>query len=279
MTLHGRPSVSKYDDPSWYEQPEKQDNDPLDDLSSSATAGNDASSQEQTSMRSSIAEPQPSRDKRWHIFGQPVRRLIVIAALLIIAFLAGWFSHQAATGSFNPSDQSQSYANLIQQAWTIIDQNYVDRKAIDYKLMSYDAIQAMLAVLKDTGHTRFLTPTDVQSENQDLSGMFVGVGISIAQDTKSKQFIIASVIPGSPAEKAGLKRGDIIIAVNGTSTASKDLDTVRSVIHNGNAGTTVSITVKRPPTNQTLTIKVTRAAFNIPNVIMHYIAPDHIAQI
>src|SRR5205085_7883484 len=94
-----------------------------------------------------------------------------------------------------------------------------------------------------------------------------------------KQFVIASVIPGSPAEKSGLKREDIITAVNGASTAGKDLTTVQALIHNGNAGTTVSITVQRPSTKRTLTIKVTRAQFDIPNVIMHYIAPDHIAQI
>jgi len=54
---------------------------------------------------------------------------------------------------------------------------------------------------------------------------------------------------------------------------------VQAIRQNGNAGTTVSITVQRPSTKQTLVIKVTRAQFDIPNVIMHYITPDHIAQI
>lgn len=272
--------MSTYDDPRWYEQPEQQNNNPgveHSNLNPPATAGDTASSQG-ASKGTTSSNSQPSHD-RWYRFGRPLGQFIVIGALMVIAFLGGWFGHQLMGNSFNLSNKSKSYESLIEQAWTLIDQNYVDRSAVNYQQMSYDAIRAMLADLKDTGHTRFLTPADVQSENQDLSGTFVGVGISIVQDSKTKQFVIASVIPGSPAEKSGLKRGDIITAVNGTSTAGKDLNTVQSTIHNGNAGTSVTITVQRPPTNQTLTIKVTRAQFDIPNVIMHYIAPDHIAQI
>jgi len=193
--------VSTYDDPRWYEQPEQQHNDlevehgdlnpPL------ATAGDEASSQG-ASVRTSSSHHRPPRDK-WYRFGRPLGQFIVVAALMVIAFLGGWFSHQLAGSTFNLSDKSKSYESLIEQAWTAIDQNYVDRKAVNYQQMSYDAIRAMLAVLKDTGHTRFLTPADVQSENQSLSGTFVGVGISIVQESKTKKFVIASVIPGSPA--------------------------------------------------------------------------------
>src|SRR5207248_504645 len=176
------------------------------------------------------------------------------------------------------SNQSQSYSNLVQQAWTIIDQHYVDRKAVNYKEMSYQAIQAMLNVLHDKGHTRFLTPQDVQNENQQLSGTFTGIGIYIHQDQKTKQIIITDPIPGSPAEKAGFKHGDIIVAVNGVSTAGKDIAGVRSLIQ-GKAGTSVKITIHRPSTRQTLTINVAREEITVPNVIMHYIAQDHIADI
>src|SRR5437763_1783916 len=146
---------------------------------------------------------------------------------MIIAFLGGWFGHQVYTNaSFNSSDQSKNYANLFQQAWNTVDQNYVDRNAINYKEMSYKAISAMLGVLHDTGHTRFLTPQDVQSEKQQLSGTLVGIGAVVMQDTKTKEIIITSTVSGAPAEKAGMKRGDIIVAVNGVSAVGKDRNTV-----------------------------------------------------
>src|SRR6266478_848162 len=212
---------------------------------------------------------------RRRIFGQ----IVVVLALMAIAFLAGWFGHQAYSNtSFNPNNQSKSYQNLFDQAWNIVDQNYVDRKAVNYKQMSYQAIQAMLGVLHDTGHTRFLTPQDVQAEHQQLSGTLIGVGIYLRQDASTKQLTITSTISGTPAQKAGLKRGDIIMAVNGTSVAGKDLNTVSSLIQ-AQAGTNVSITIKRPSTNQTLTFTMKRKEITVPSVAMYYIADAHIAHI
>src|SRR5947209_2295911 len=74
------------------------------------------------------------------------------------------------------------------------------------------------------------------------------------------------------------KNRHIIVAVNGVSTAGKDIAGVSALIQ-GKAGTSVSVTVQRPSTQQTLTIKVVRAEINVPSVLMHYIAQDHIADI
>ncbi|HEV2581692.1 MAG TPA: S41 family peptidase, partial [Ktedonobacteraceae bacterium] len=157
-------------------------------------------------------------------------------------------------------------------------QNYVDRKAINYQEMSYDAIRAMLADLHDKGHTYFLSPDELKAQQQELSGSSSGIGIYIQQDPKTNNIIIEATVPGAPADKAGFKSGDIIKAVDGTSTAGKSMDAVHALI-DGKVGTTVAITVLRPSTGQTLTIKVQRANFTIPNVILHYIAETHIAHI
>src|SRR5262249_45579551 len=138
-----------------------------------------------------------------HRYRRAFAQTVLTITLLVIAFLSGWFGRQGFINTFISGNQSQSYSNLIQQAWNDVDQNYVDRKAVNYKQMSYQAIRAMLDVLHDTGHTRFLTPADVQAENQNLSGIISGgIGISLPSDENPKQFIILSVIPGSPAEKA-----------------------------------------------------------------------------
>ena len=276
--------MSSYDDPRWYEQQPVQNE--SNDVSSQPPAYSEVGSLPQYQMsdngivtqpRTGPYPPQFSPElgrRRLRGFG----RSVLLVALLLIAFVGGWFANQTYSNSFNPSNQSQSYSNLIQQAWTIVDQHYVDRKAVNYKEMSYKAIQAMLDVLHDKGHTRFLTPQDVQTENQQLTGTFTGIGIYIHQDQKTKQVIITAPIPGSPAEKAGFKHGDIIVAVNGVSTAGKDIAGVSALIQ-GKAGTSVSVTVQRPSTQQTLTIKVVRAEINVPSVLMHYIAQDHIADI
>ncbi len=272
--------MSRYDDPRWYEE---QDANPspvpqpaFDNFSqypypSIPPSENDVS-QRQNRTAQRLA---PTSGRR---FQQTLGRFLTLVAIVVVAFIGGWFSHQFFGDSFNQSDQSKAYAQLFQQAWTTVDQNYVDRKAVNYKQMSYTAIKAMVDSLNDTGHTRFLTPEQVQAENQQLSGSFTGIGIYLRQDPTTKQLIITSPIPGSPAEKAGLKHGDVIVAVNGTSTVGKDVAGVSTLIQ-GPEGTPVAITVQRAGSPQPITIQVTRAKIQVPNVLMHYMPDSHIAHI
>ncbi len=273
--------MSSYDDPRWYEEPEQDNIHPSlrqhptsDDFNPPPPverSGSNAFMQHGATEQGFYSAP---KQRYTRVF----TRAVLIITLLAVAFLGGWFGHQSFTNTFISSSQSQSYANLIQQAWSDIDQNYVDRKAVNYQQMSYQAVRAMLDVLHDKGHTRFLTPADVRSENQQLSGTFTGIGIYLRQDTTTKHLIITSTIPGAPAEKAGFKRGDILLAIDGHSVAGKDIDAVSTLIQ-GKSGTSVSITVQRPSTQQTLTIKVIRAQITVPNVVLHYISEDHIAHI
>ncbi len=274
--------MSNYDDPRWYEEPEHvqpgSHSTPSQQPASHNVFSRLLPGGDDSQRGADPAQGLPVPDR-----GQRIRRrlgqFIIIGTLLIIAFLAGWFGHQIYLNSIAISGQSQYYENLFQQAWTIVDQNYVDRKAVNYKDMSYQAIQAMLATLNDKGHTRFLTPADVKTENQELNGTFTGIGVYLDQDAKTKEWFLSQPpIPGSPAQKAGLKQGDIITAVNGKSTKGLDLTSISNMIR-GPAGTSVSITIERPSTHQTLTFKITRAVIKVPSVAMHYIAQDHIADI
>src|SRR5258708_28961885 len=145
--------------------------------------------------------------------------------------------------------------------------------------MLLKAIRGMVNGLDGTGQSRFLTPRDVQAQHQQLSGSLVGIGASVGQDTKTGQIIVTSTVPGSPAEKAGIKSGDIIVAVNGESVVGKDQNTIIGLIDAGSAGTSVSVTMKRSSTNQELTFKMIREVIKIPSFILHYITEDHISHI
>jgi carboxyl-terminal processing protease len=203
---------------------------------------------------------------------------LLTLVLVVLAFWGGWFAHQYFRQTFELSNPSRSYSELIQEAWTDIDKNYVDRKAVDYKKMSYAAINAMMQTLGDTGHSRFMDQQTAQTENQQLSGKLTGIGISLRQDKTTKQLFVGATIPDTPAEKAGLKSGDIIKAINGADMTGKDIDTASGLIR-GPAGTNVTLLIQRPGENQTRTFTITRAEFQVQNVIMHYIPESHIADI
>ena len=186
--------MSSYDDPRWYERSEQQEQPKRSEQTEQSEhpqefdrfpqrIHNDVlntSQAEQSNARTSLSQKyspgQSFRDEDRRndgyrsggsggLGGNASRKfgqITVTIALLLIAFTGGWFSHQVYTSSLlSTNNQSAYYANLFQQAWTIVDQNYVDRKAINYKQMSYAAIRAMLGVLNDTGHTYFLTPDQV----------------------------------------------------------------------------------------------------------------------
>ena len=272
---------SRYDDPNWYEEqhtvPPTPSNNSIQNGHYPPSQGTPYDDEDEIFVCPTSSSHSNSSRRRRNI-AKKIGQFLAITALVVLAFFGGWFAHEFFGYSVGIGNQSRANAQLIQQAWQIIDQNYVDRKAVNYKTMAYDAINAMVTSLHDTGHTRFLTPQDVQSENQQLSGSYVGIGIYLQQDPKTKQIIITSTIPGSPASKAGFKRGDVIIAVNGTSVVGKDIPSISTLIQ-GKAGTSVAITVQRSGVAQPIIIHVTRAQINVPNVIMHYIPQDHVADI
>lgn len=272
--------MSRYDDPSWYEEQNTHPQLPQQHIYSNRNEPSYISPRHETEAQQDIVfPPMPQKTSTTQRLQRILRQVAVSLALMIVAFIAGWFGHQYfTTGTFVQSGQSQNYSNLIQQAWTLVDQNYVDRKAVNYKQMSYSAIQAMVDSLHDKGHTRFLTPDQVQSFSQSMSGSFTGIGIYLRQDTNTKQLIITAPIPGSPAEKAGIKPGDVIVSINGTSLTGKDVNAASDLIH-GQAGTQVTLVIQRPGTPQPLTFHITRAEIKVPNVLMHYIPETHTAHI
>jgi carboxyl-terminal processing protease len=276
--------VSRYDDPSWYEEQPKIANQPPFPAQPAHTLG-DFEHYPFLPPAEKVPEQQSHATEETNLQDPPRRfqnllgQVLLTLILVVLAFWGGWFAHQSFVNqTFDLNNQSHAYSQLIQEAWTDIDKHYVDRKAIDYKKMSYAAINAMTQTLGDTGHSRFLDQQATQSENQQLSGKITGIGITLGQDPTTKQVFVATTIPDSPAAKAGLKSGDIIKTINGADTTGKDPETIKGLIR-GPAGTNVTLVIQRPGESQTRSFTITRAEFQVPNVIMHYIAESHIADI
>jgi len=112
--------------------------------------------------------------------------------------------------------------------------------------------------------SRYLTPDEYRSNQNFLNGQFAGIGASVQQ--KGEQILIASVLPGTPAEKAGMKPGDVITGVDGQSTAGWTADDAVNHIR-GKAGTQVRVQVSR--NGQTLNFTLTRQEINVPSVATH----------
>jgi carboxyl-terminal processing protease len=165
---------------------------------------------------------------------------------------------------------------LIAQAWNIIRREYVDQAAAQPQQLTYGAISGMADALGDTGHSRFLTPEMVKAENNFTQGQFEGVGIEV--QVKNNHLVVVAPIDGSPAQKAGLRSGDIILQVNGQDITGLPLDQVVSRIL-GPAGTQVTLTIQDPSSGQTRDVTLTRAKITLQNVTWQRIPGTTIADV
>ena len=164
-----------------------------------------------------------------------------------------------------PSMPASAPANfdLFWQALDTIRQNYVGRSDLTDQQITYGAIKGMVDALGDTAHSVFLTPEAVQAENESLNGSVVGIGVLLGQ--KDDQIVVISVIPDSPASKAGIRTGDAIVSVDGTSTTGLAPEEVAPKVR-GDAGTPVQIQLERPSTGETLDLSVVREELHFPAV-------------
>jgi carboxyl-terminal processing protease len=130
--------------------------------------------------------------------------------------------------------------------------------------LAFGAVSGMLAALKDP-YTVFLQPREMRSLKELISGGdFGGIGVYIGQDKKTKQTLVIEPIRGTPAAKAGLKPGDIIVSVDGRATKGLGLDPVMNVIR-GPAGSTVRLLVQRSGA-PVKTYVVVREQIHVPSV-------------
>jgi carboxyl-terminal processing protease len=167
----------------------------------------------------------------------------------------------AAVATVSPNAPSDF--GVFWEALDLIQQKFVGRADVDPQTLTYGAIRGMVEALGDTGHSVFLTPEQAQAEQDALNRNVVGIGVVIGG--KDGQIVITSVVPDSPAQQAGLKAGDVIVAVDGQSTAGMSPEELVANVR-GDAGTSVTVTVQRPSTTETLDFTITRQTINFPSV-------------
>jgi carboxyl-terminal processing protease len=199
---------------------------------------------------------------------------------LILGIIIGLLFHRIVRLDPVPSADIPRAATpefrLMTEAWNAIEQQYVDRSAVQPKTMTYGAISGMVESLGDTGHSVFLTPDMVQDENSLARGEFAGIGAEL--QVKNKQLVIVAPMDGSPAQKAGLRPGDVIKKVDGLSVEGLPLPQVVDKIK-GPAGTRVSLIIMNPATGQERSIEIIRAKIEIHSVTWYKLPGTNLAHV
>lgn len=147
------------------------------------------------------------------------------------------------------------------QAWDLLHEYYVDQPLDDVQLMR-GAINGMLSSLGDP-HTSYMDPTTYQDATSQLSGEYEGIGAWV--DTSGEYLTIVTPMKDSPAEKAGLKAGDQIIAIDGEDMTGVSPEAARQKVL-GPAGTDVVLTILREGVEKPFDVAVTRGKITVPSV-------------
>ncbi len=147
------------------------------------------------------------------------------------------------------------------EAWNIVHNQFVDQPLDDVVLMR-GAIRGMMDAVGDK-QTFYMDPVVYETETSALSGEYEGIGAYV--DTDGEYLTIISPIEGSPAQAAGLKPGDQIIAIDGVDMTGTTPEQARQKVL-GPAGTTVTLTVTREGEADSLEFILTRAKITIPSV-------------
>ncbi len=168
-------------------------------------------------------------------------RLLVFVGILA-ATAAGSFYVGRSQSPATLQEGDQKSLELYAEALDVVRDDYVDQGAIDSEKQTHGAIKGMLDTLGDEGHTRFLTPEEREQNEEGLSGTYVGIGVQL--EVRGDDVVVTAPIEGSPAERAGVESGDVVVGVDGESVRDAEISGIVSKVK-GPEGTAVKLTVSR----------------------------------
>lgn len=152
------------------------------------------------------------------------------------------------------------------QAWALLNKNFVETHAsssipTDQQKL-YGAIKGLTDSYGDP-YTTFFPPVEAQQFNDAIAGSFSGVGMEMGD--KDGDITVIAPLKGSPAERAGVRSGDVVIMVDATSTSGLTVDDAVKLIR-GPKGTTVKLTLERASTTEPVVVSIVRDTINVPIV-------------
>ncbi|MDO8570686.1 MAG: S41 family peptidase [Candidatus Daviesbacteria bacterium] len=164
--------------------------------------------------------------------------------IILLMFVLGWqLGHREYSLSLrNDKPKNSIDFKLFWQTWNLLSLKYINNKSIDPQKLYYGAIQGMVAAVGDP-YTVFLPPEAQKSTKEQLGGAFNGVGIQLGYN-KDKRLVVIAPLKDTPADKAGVKAGDLIIEINAKDTANLSLPEAVSLIR-GQKGTSVKLALYR----------------------------------
>ncbi|MFA6294989.1 MAG: S41 family peptidase [Candidatus Paceibacterota bacterium] len=190
--------------------------------------------------------------------------LPIVALALFIGIYIGERNTKVYVAANNGTSDLVENADFAPfwKVWKVLDEKYVAAASTTVQTRIYGSIQGLASSFGDP-YTVFFPPVESKMFKEEISGGFEGVGMEIG--VKNKQLQVVSPLKDSPAEKAGVKAGDLILMVNDKSTVGMSTDEAVKLIR-GPKGTEVKITFLPVGATKSVVRKIIRDVINIPTI-------------
>jgi carboxyl-terminal processing protease len=186
-------------------------------------------------------------------------RAVGLGLLTLAAFAGG--AAAARLGEAALDDQSPyAVVNQLARVLVLIENDYVD--AVDRDRLLTGAIKGMVAELDP--HSSYLPARDFAVLQDDTRGEFAGIGVEV--DFRNDRVTVISPIEDSPAQRAGIRAGDVIVSIDGTSVYGKNASDLVKLMR-GPSGTTVRVAVRRPGVDSILRFSISRQVIEVSSVL------------
>ena len=187
-----------------------------------------------------------------------ISKVIIIVAIVGLMFGAGYqIGLEEAEVKSQPEEVDFS---LFWEAYNRVQDLYVDSDKIDEEAIVHGAIRGMLDALDDP-HTSFFDQDESRRFLDDVSGYYEGVGMEVG--VRDGEIQVISPIEGTPASRAGIRSGDIILEIDGKSTTDMGLEEAVDIMR-GEEGTSVDIIIGRNRSTHEFSLE--RAQIQMPSV-------------
>jgi len=200
--------------------------------------------------------------------------VLVIAGLLYERHQLLREGAQSEESPQSPEGVSEEYSEsvaLYGEALEAVGEDYVDQEEIDLKEQTYDAIKGMLDSLGDERHTRFLTPEEM---DRDKKVIYREISTGVRLEDGSGEVVVLGLVGGSPAEKAGVEPGDVLLAVDGESVQGRNIIEATDKLK-GPEKSTVNLTLLRD--GQVREFSMRRTELEVPAASWYLIPETDVA--
>jgi carboxyl-terminal processing protease len=204
-----------------------------------------------------------------------MRRSFVVIALILTAVGAlagGLFGTLQNSASAGTELTSKKVVSDYSEALEIVSKNYSGKQNLE--TLSDSSIQSMLWTLDP--HSSFFTREEFKKLSEEQASQFYGIGVSILQHRDG--VYVQSIVPETPADRAGLRYGDKILEVDGKNALDWSSAEVSKNVR-GERGTPVKVKVERVTSNVPVEFEIVRGGVPLPSIRNYFMLPDGIGYV